>query len=485
MKAATEKLLLFFAMIKHYATLTFLHLCLLVQSNDLQFLFNDSLQNAEGRSVKALNGSFYFIGNADDSLGNTKTILTKLDKDGNVVWWNSYGDSTIHVSPFINLTATNELIVTGQKLSGSNTDYEITLIDTSGNMIWNRSYGTASKNESLKYIESTTDKGFIGCGYTTQTNLAANDFLVVRFDSSGSILWQKTYGSNHNDYAQMLRRTSNGNYIVSGDIHNGHDMDTYLLLIDSVGNEIWNRVAGDVYDNGNQTVLINHAGDFILCGESTTAGGFEFDIYLAAFGAQGNFLWSRYMGGNGSDAGFAITENLNHQYFITGYSSSIYNGAPYTAYLLKLDSAFHPLGLKYYPQPDLTICYDEILLNDSTFVLAGTSGSNFYMVLTNDSGYNSNFIEHDLVSDVSTLTADAFEVKVFKASKEELKVEIMSPEKFSSTEFKLFDMSGRLLFKNQFTKLFSVDLSCFETSYFFWRAEDEHGNSKSGKFIGY
>ncbi len=468
---------------KIYSVITFLLLCLFVRSGDLQILFNDSLVNAEGRSVKMLNGFFYYIGYAEDSLGNTKTVLSKLDKNGNVVWWKSYGDSTIHVSPFINVTDDNQLIVTGQKLTGSNTDYEILLLDTSGNLIWNRSYGTASKNESLKYIESTPEKGFIGCGYTTQTNLAANDFLVVKFDSIGNIIWQKTYGSNHNDYAQMLRRTGNGNYIVSGDSHNGLNMDNYLLLIDSDGNEIWHRVAGDVYDNGNQTVLINHRGDFILCGESTTASSFEFDIYMAVFDSTGNFLWSKYVGGNGSDAGFAIQENSLHQYFITGYSSSIYNGAPYTAYLLKLDSAFHPIGLKYFPQPDLTICYDEILLNDSSFALAGTSGSNFYLALTSDSGYTDNFTEHDLVSDVSLLSATALEVKVFKTSNDKLQVKIVSAENTLNNKFELFDVCGRLLSKNQFSDFLSVDLTSFQSSCFMWRVEDEHRNSTTGKFI--
>lgn len=452
-------------------------------SSDLQFLFNNQLQNAEGRSVKELNGSFYFIGYADDSLGNTKTALTKLDKNGNLLWRKSYGDSTIHVSPFINVTVANELIVVGQKISGSNTDYEIMLLDTLGNVIWNRSYGTTSKNESLKYIEATADKGFIGCGFITQTNLLANDFLVVKFDSTGSIVWQKNYGGNRNDYAQMLRKTSQGHYIVSGDTHNGHDIDTYLLLIDSTGNEIWHRQVGDVYDNGNQTVIINHKGDFVLCGESTIAGSFEFDIYMAAFDSAGNFLWSKYIGGNGSDAGFAINENSTHDYFVTGYSSSPFSGAPYTAYLLKLDSAFHPQCLKYFLQPDLTICYDEIMLNDSSFALAGTSGSNFYFALVGDSGCSGNFIEHDLVSGTETVVAKPLVVNVFQNSNNQLEVIIPSAENTGINHFALFDVTGRLLLSQDFSVSLSVDLSAFENHFLVWQVGNERGQRKSGRFI--
>lgn len=478
-------MLLFFAMKKIYTTLTFLLLTLLVRSSDLQILFNDSLMNTEGRSVKMLNGSFYFMGHAEDSIGNIHTVLTKLDKAGNVLWWKLYGDSAIYQAPYLNVTDSNQLIVVNEKVSGSNTDFEIMKLDTFGNVLWVHTYGIGAKNESLKYVEQTADNGFIGCGFISQSSLTANDFLIVKFDSAGNITWQNEYGTNKNDYAKVLQRTSNGNYIVSGDSYNGHDYDNYLLLIDSTGNEIWHRVIGDVYDNGNQTVFINHEGDFILCGESTTAGSFEFDIYLAAISSQGNFLWSRYMGGNGSDAGFAIQENSAHQYFITGYSSSIYNGAPYTAYLLKLDSVFHPIGLKYFLQPDLTICYDEIILNDSSFALAGISGSNFYLVLTTDSGYTDNFTEHDLVSHVSPLSASAFEVEVFKTSKEKLQVKIVPSENATNNTFDLFDVCGRLLFKNQFSDFLCVDLSGFETFCFVWRVEDEHGNSTTGKFIRY
>jgi len=468
---------------KIYSALAFLFVSLLVRSSDLQILFTDSLLNADGRSVKMLNGSFYFMGNAEDSAGFVHTVLTKLDKAGNVLWWKAYGDSSIFQAPYLNLTDSNQLIVVNEKVSGSNTDFEIMKLDTFGTVLWEHTYGTGAKNESLKYVEQTSDNGFISCGFISQSSLTANDFLIVKFDSAGNILWQKEYGTNKNDYAKMLQHTNDGNYIISGDSYNGHDYDNYLLLIDSTGNEIWHRVIGDINDNGNQTVMINHAGDFILCGESTTDGSFEFDIYLAAISVQGNFLWSRYMGGNGSDAGFAMTENVAHQYFITGYSSSIYNGAPYTAYLLKLDSAFHPIGLKYFPQTDLTICYEEIMLNDSSFALAGTSGSNFYLALTSDSGYTNNFTEHDLVSDVSSLTSSAFEVKVFKTSNDKLQVKIISSENFSGSKFELFDVCGRLLFKKQFSDFLSVDLSCFEISCFVWRVEDELHNFSSGKFI--
>lgn len=468
---------------KIYSAILLLFFSLLVHSSDLQILFNDSLVNADGRSVRLLNGSFYFMGNAEDSAGFVHTVLTKLDKEGNVLWWKVYGDSSIYQAPYLNLTDSNQLIIVNERVSGSNIDFEIMKLDTFGNVLWEHTYGTGPKNESLKYVEQTSDKGFISCGFISQSSLTANDFLIVKFDSAGNILWQKEYGTNKNDYAKMLQHTNDGNYIISGDSYNGHDYDNYLLLIDSTGNEIWHRVIGDINDNGNQTVMINHAGDFILCGESTTAGSFEFDIYLAAISAQGNFLWSRYMGGNGSDAGFAITENSAHQYFITGYSSSIYNGAPYTAYLLKLDSAFHPISLKYLPQPDLTICYDEIMLNDSSFALAGTSGSNFYLALISDSGYTDNFIEHDLVSNVSSLTSSSFEVKVFKSSSDVLQVKIVSTQNFSDNEFELFDVCGRLLFKKQFSDLLSVDLCRFETSCFVWSVQDEKGNVQAGKFI--
>lgn len=468
---------------KIYIVFIFLFLNLFLRSNDLQILFNDSLVNPEGRCVKMLNGSLYFIGHAEDSNGNINTVLTKLDKAGNVLWWKQYGDSVIRQAPYLSVTDSNQLIVVNEKVSGAETDFEIMKLDTFGNVLWERTYGTGAKNESLKYVEQTTDNGFIGCGFVTQSNLIANDFLVVKFDSAGNILWQKQFGTNKNDYAKMLTRTLEGNYAISGDSYNGHDYDNYLLLIDTDGNEIWHRVIGDVYDNGNQTVLINHKGDFILCGESTTAGSFEFDIYMAAFDSTGNFLWSRYMGGNGSDAGFALQENSAHQYFITGYSSSIYNGAPYTAYLLKLDSLFHPIGLKYFPQPDLTICYDEFKINDSCFALAGVSGSNFYLVLTSDSGYTNNMTEHDLVSDISSLTSSTFEVKVVKPACEKLLVKVSSNHFFSNHKFQLFDVCGKLLFKSQFLDFLYVDISYFETSCFIWSVEDEFHQLKSGIII--
>lgn len=77
------------------------------------------------------------------------------------MWWKVYGDSSIYQAPYLNLTDSNQLIIVNERVSGSNIDFEIMKLDTFGNVLWEHTYGTGPKNESLKYVEQTSDKGFI------------------------------------------------------------------------------------------------------------------------------------------------------------------------------------------------------------------------------------------------------------------------------------------------------------------------------------
>jgi len=43
-----------------------------------------------------------------------------------------------------------------------------------------------------------------------------DDFLVVKLDGEGNIVWQKALGGSKNDWAYSIQQTRDGGYIVAG-----------------------------------------------------------------------------------------------------------------------------------------------------------------------------------------------------------------------------------------------------------------------------
>jgi hypothetical protein len=81
-------------------------------------------------------------------------------------------------------------------------------------------------------------------------------------DSVGNIVWQKCFGGSNLDYAYSIRSTLDGGYIVGGssssndgDVTGNHyniygeSEDFWIIKLDSQGNLIWQKsLGGTGYD---------------------------------------------------------------------------------------------------------------------------------------------------------------------------------------------------------------------------------------------
>jgi hypothetical protein len=106
---------------------------------------------------------------------------------------------------------------------------------------WSRTYSC----QSIKDFERTIDGGYILVGSkVTQTN--AEDFCLVKTDSSGSEIWSKTYGGFSVDLGQSVKITDDGGYILAGYTYSyGNFLPKFLLVkTNSSGDTAWTRVFG-------------------------------------------------------------------------------------------------------------------------------------------------------------------------------------------------------------------------------------------------
>src|SRR5664279_1401534 len=64
--------------------------------------------------------------------------------------------------------------------------------------------------------------------------------------SFGQILFNNTYSKPNFDYADAVIETSDGRYLIAGSSRSqfGTDYDVNILLVDSVGNLIWDKYIG-------------------------------------------------------------------------------------------------------------------------------------------------------------------------------------------------------------------------------------------------
>ncbi len=362
---------------------------LLSQTTYYEKVFGTS-GNDVSRSVKQLSsGSIYVLGNSDTLNGGDIT-LSKLDRNGNLLWTNYYGTPNMDNGFYVNLTSDGNLVFTGESETASNNlDVLIYKVDTAGAVIWNKTYATAV-NETAKYIEQTADGGYILAGSQNDV-FGFYDMLVLKLDGNGDYQWNQTFGRNNNDIADMVRQV-NGTYVLTGDTrsYGAGGNDVMLYDLDSLGNEIWSHTYGDSLQNGCQGVFITSDTNLLSYGETEIYPSSAFNFYLQKIDLNGNSLWRYTYGGTGADAVFSVNEDADGGFVCTGYSNS-YNGFnPLDLVIFKVDRFGSFLWEQTYGGPGIDIGYEIIKsVDDDGFIITGQTFSNnndYYLLKLNNAG---------------------------------------------------------------------------------------------------
>lgn len=112
--------------------------------------------------------------------------------------------------------------------------------DAFGNMQWNQTYG-GTRSEGLGRVPclvQTDDGGYALLGDTSSFGAGSDDFYLVKTDSLGRMIWNKTYGDTGQDDGLALVKTNDGGYVMGGDTGGGSG---WLIKADSEGRQLWNQ----------------------------------------------------------------------------------------------------------------------------------------------------------------------------------------------------------------------------------------------------
>ena len=224
-------------------------------------------------------------------------------------------------------------------------------LSASGEVEWEKTFG-GMFSDQLKTVLITdtstplSDRGYLLGGTSNSLisgnksakELGMNDFWIIKLNEQGELQWQRTYGGEGDESLAQILETENG-YLLAGssnsktsenkksDSVNGTDF--WVLEIDKAGETIWDNT----YDVGQWDMLVNvtkgEDNSFLLGGyaSSETLGkrvdnkGIN-DYVAIKINPRGEMLWSKTIGGNGTDQLKGLTQTRDGGYILAGNSDS-------------------------------------------------------------------------------------------------------------------------------------------------------------------
>ena len=204
---------------------------------------------------------------------------------------------------------------------------------------WEKTYGGSDFDWAFS-IEQTTDEGYIVVGDTYSFGAGDNDICARKLDSSGDILWQKTYGGTDFDWPSSVQQTADGGYIVAGGTYSfgaGKD-DVWVIKLDSNGDIAWQKAYGGSASDYAMSVQQTADGKYVVAGCTSSFGNGENDFWLLKLDddIEGAILWERTYGGSANDYATSVWQSADGGYVVAGCTRS-FGAGEIDAWIVKLD----------------------------------------------------------------------------------------------------------------------------------------------------
>lgn len=327
-----------------------------------------------------VDGTQYSANNDSKDIG-----VFKLDTDGNLVWFATFGGSGTDTPNDIAVDANGNVFVTGQFVndftfndntvsSNGSDDVFVAKLNANGTHAWLSTFGStfgdigrglALDGNGNCYVTGNA-RGVSTIGTVTLTAPGNNyDAFLVKYNNSGVAQWAQSIGGTNSDYAYGLSADAAGNTYMVGFFHNSITIgatelvangtlysDAFVAKFDNTGNAQWAKKIGAEGSDGAYGVTNDTEGNAYVVGDfnsNISIGGTGLfsagssDGFVTKLDTDGNFLWADRIGGTGIDHGYGVAVHPSGNCFVTGFFSeemtvgttTVTNAGDFDVYLVR------------------------------------------------------------------------------------------------------------------------------------------------------
>jgi len=334
-----------------------------------------------GRFVRATDGGFILAGGTESSTyGLNDGLGVKFNASGAVVWKKIYGSKKSEWFSDILQTKDGGYILVGSSNADNKNTYLwdgwVVKTNAWGTITWRKylrhQYAEGALYDSnFRYVIQTSDGGYLIAG-EAEYGGRGDELVLVKIDGLGNLVWEKLYESEDDDSCRGLVPTRDGGYLIccrswgSG----GTYINVRLLKVNSSGLPVWQKTYGKSRLDEATDLIVPKEGGFVFAGYTEQSSGWG-DAWVVRLDDNGNITWQKRYRGTKDDWFYSIQQTTDGGYVAAGYTNSF--SSTYDAWVVKL-SATGSIQWQYRLDGNENELASSVRqLPDKKYVVVGTS----------------------------------------------------------------------------------------------------------------
>lgn len=273
------------------------------------------------------------IGNAvlllnisDSTVSSEGTVsISNLGRSSDPIQWvNEYAGAKNDSFADLKLDSTNGIIVAGSTTSKGSGKEDILLLkyNVSGQLLWEQTWGGLSSDQARALAIDNGSNSYI-TGFSSSFGTVAEDVIVLKYNASGSLVWERQIdlGGDYGERGLGIALDNESNVYVSGAHYNyifmvGWIPRLFVLKLNATGDLQWLAYPDTIMEGFGEGITLDSQGNSYVAGY-----GAEDDCVLVKFDSVGTMIWAQRWGAPDSiEWGKALWLNESaHRIIVAGY----------------------------------------------------------------------------------------------------------------------------------------------------------------------
>jgi len=273
--------------------------------------------------------------------GSYDALLLKYESSGALGWAKTWGGSNDDFFHAVAVDSSGNMYCAGRTSSfgGGSDDALLLKYNSSGTLQWAKTWGGSGWDHL--FAVAVDSSGNIYCAGTTSSFGAGDwDALLLKYDSSGTLQSATTWGGSSSDSLDAVVVDSCGNIYCAGSTASfgagSYAFDALLLKYDSSGTVQRAATWGGSSHDYLYALAVDSGGSIYCAGLTWSLGLYEYDALVLKYDGSGTLQWTTTWGGSGQDYLGGVAADSSGNIYCAGYTGSFGSG---DALLLKYDSS--------------------------------------------------------------------------------------------------------------------------------------------------